>query len=154
MDTLNTKKMEILTRQQKEISLKNRAVEFMFAYQQKSVEKMLYFCNLEGKVSFVPMGKDGKGKIGELGRYIWTALIDCFPDIENTLDAAVAEDDHTVRCQVVIRGTQAKDFAGIPNKGLHFDSDHIFIFKLDDAGKIDSIQVEWDHADFMKQLGS
>jgi predicted ester cyclase len=146
--------MEISTKQQKEISIKNKAVEFMFAYQQKSVEKMLNLCNLDGTVNFVPMGEDGKGKIGELGRNIWTALIDCFPDIENTLDAAVAEDDHTVRCQIVIRGTQIKDFAGIPNKGFHFESDHIFILKLDDAGKIDYIQVEWDHADFMKQLGS
>lgn len=124
----------------------------MFAYQQKSVERMLALCDPEGTVNFVPLGKQGKGTIGELGKGIWTALIDCFPDIDNTLDAAVAEEDQTVRCQVVIRGTQAKDFAGIPNKGKQFDSDHIFIFHLNEAGKINHIRVEWNHADFQRQL--
>ncbi len=144
----------MISTQQKQLSLKNTAVQFMFAYQQKSVDKMLSLCDLEGTVNFVPLGDAGRGTIGELGKGIWTALIDCFPDIDNTLDAAIAEDDQTVRCQVVIRGTQAKDFAGITNKGQHFDSDHIFIFHLNEAGKIDYIQVEWNHADFQRQLGS
>lgn len=144
--------MQVATTQQKQLSLKNTAVQFMFAYQQKSVERMLALCDPEGTVNFVPLGKQGKGTIGELGKGIWTALIDCFPDIDNTLDAAVAEEDQTVRCQVVIRGTQAKDFAGIPNKGKQFDSDHIFIFHLNEAGKINHIRVEWNHADFQRQL--
>jgi len=54
----------------------------------------------------------------------------------------------------VICGTQAKDFADIPNKGLRFESDHIFIFHLNDENKIDNIKVSWNHADFKKQLGS
>lgn len=140
--------------QQKELSLKNACVEFMFAYQQKNVDKMLSFCDPEGSINFVPLGESGKGKIGELGRAIWTALIDAFPDIDNTLDAAVAEENNTVRCQVVIRGTQAKDFAGITSKGKHFDSDHIFIFHFNDDNKIDSITVSWNHADFCRQLGA
>lgn len=81
-------------------------------------------------------------------------MIDCFPDIDNTLDAAVAESDNVVRCHVVIRGTQEKDFAGIINKGKRFDSDHIFIFHLNPDNKIDNIEIEWDHADFQKHLGS
>jgi hypothetical protein len=146
--------METLVKQQQELSLKNACVNFMFAYQQKNVDKMLSFCDLDGTVHFLPLGESGKGKIGELGRHIWTALIDAFPDIDNTLDAAVAEENNTVRCQVVIRGTQAKDFAGITSKGLKFDSDHIFIFHLNDENKIDSITVSWDHADFSRQLGA
>ncbi len=144
--------MDTLVNQQHELSLKNACVQFMFAYQQRSVDKMLSFCNHEGEIHFLPLGETGKGKIGELGRGIWTSLIDCFPDIDNTLDAAVAENENTVRCQVVIRGTQEKDFAGISNKGKHFDSDHIFIFHLNKENKIDSIRVSWDHADFQKQL--
>lgn len=145
--------MEVLI-QQKELKLKNACVQFMFAYQQKNVSRMLSFCDPEGSVHFVPLGESGKGKIGELGKAIWAALIDAFPDIDNTLDAAVAEGDNTVRCQVVIRGTQAKDFAGIKSKGGHFDSDHIFIFHLNDRNKIDNIAVSWDHADFSRQLGA
>ena len=146
--------METLIQQQQELSLKNACVEFMFAYQQKNVEKMLSFCNPEGIVEFLPMGEGGKGKIGELGKAIWSGLIECFPDIDNTLDAAVAEDEKTVRCQVVIRGTQVKDFADIKNQGKHFDSDHIFIFHLDDNNKIDHISIRWNHEDLKRQLGS
>lgn len=140
--------------QQKVLSLKNACVEFMFSYQQRNIEKMLSFCDPDGSIHFEPLGDAGIGAIGELGKNLWTALIDCFPDIDNTLDAAVAEDKSTVRCQVVIRGTQAKDFAGIKNKGQHFDSDHIFIFHLNPDNKIDSIRISWDHADFQKQLGN
>jgi len=140
--------------QQQVLSLKNACVEFMFAYQQKNIDKMMSFCDPDGMVHFGPLGDAGEGKIGELGKGIWSALIDCFPDIDNTLDAAVAEDENTVRCQVVIRGTQAKDFADIPSKGLHFDSDHIFIFHLNDENKIDDVNITWDHADLKKQLGA
>jgi predicted ester cyclase len=146
--------METLTVQQHEISIKNTCVEFMFAYQKKDIDKMLSFCDPGGDIYFAPMGEAGKGKIGELGRSLWTMLIDSFPDIDNTLDAAIAESNDVVRCQVVITGTQVKEFAGIPSKGLRFDSDHIFIFHLNPANKIDSIEVQWDHADFQRQLGA
>lgn len=146
--------METLVRQQQELSLKNACIQFMFSYQQRSVEKMLDCCDPDGAVYFEPLGESGKGKIGELGKAIWSGLIDCFPDIDNTLDAAVAEEDNMVRCQVVIRGTQAGDFAEIKNNGKHFDSDHIFIFHLNPEHKIDSIHINWDHADFKRQLGS
>jgi hypothetical protein len=136
------------------LSLKNACVEFMFSYQQKNLEKMLSFCNPDGIVEFIPLGDAGKGKIGELGKAIWGGLMECFPDIDNTLDAAVAEDDHTVRCQVVIRGTQVKDFADIKNEGKHFDSDHIFIFRLNEDNKIEHITIEWNHEDFKRQLSA
>jgi SnoaL-like polyketide cyclase len=144
--------MDTLVKQQYELSLKNACVKFMFAYQQRNVEKMLSFCNPDGEIYFVSLGESGRGKIGELGKAIWTGLIDAFPDITNTLDAAIAEGKNIVRCQVVISGTQAKDFAGIENKGKHFDSDHIFIFHVDRENKIDHIQITWDHEDLQKQL--
>jgi steroid delta-isomerase-like uncharacterized protein len=144
--------MDTLVKQQQDLSLKNACVSFMFAYQQRNVEKMLSFCDPAGEVNFRPLGDSGKGKIGELGRAVWSSLIDCFPDIDNTVDAAIAEEGDSIRCQVVIRGTQAKDFAGITSKGKSFDSDHIFIFHLNNDGKIDRIEISWDHADFQRQL--
>src|SRR5690349_14492545 len=120
--------MTMTTIQQQELSLKNACVSFMFAYQQRNVNKMLSFCDPQGEIFFKALGDAGKGTIGELGKGLWTRLIDCFPNIDNTVDAAIAEEGDVIRCQVVIRGTQAKDFAGIVNKGKSFDSDHIFIF--------------------------
>jgi hypothetical protein len=146
--------METLVQQQRKLSLKNSCVEFMFAYQQHNLEKMLSLCDENGTIDFQSLGDAGKGKIYELGKGIWSALMDCFPDIDNTLDAAVAEDEETVRCQVVISGTQKKDFADIPNRGLRFDSDHIFIFHLNEENKIDDIKVSWNHDDLKRQLGS
>ena len=142
------------TLSKKELDIKNACVEFMFSYQQKDLKKMLSFCNPDGIIEFAPLGESGKGKITELGKTIWGMLIECFPDLDNTIDAAVAEDNNSLRCQVVIRGTQAKDFADIINKGKSFDSDHIFIFHLDQNNKIDHIWINWDHADFKKQLGN
>ena len=138
--------------QQQTLSIKNACVEFMFAYQQKNIDKMMSLCDPEGTVYFTPLGDSGKGKIGELGKAIWTTIIHCFPDVDNTLDAAVADDVNTVRCQVMIRGTQAKDFAGITSKGKHFDSEHIFIFRFDNGGKISNINISWDHDSFVQQL--
>lgn len=146
--------METLVQQQRKLSQKNACVEFMFAYEQRNVERMLGFCDENGTIDFQPLGESGKGRIHELGKGIWSALIDCFPDIENTLDAALTEDGDIVLCQVVIRGTQQKDFADILNRGLRFDSDHIFIFHLNDKNKIDDIRISWNHEDFKRQLGS
>jgi predicted ester cyclase len=145
--------MEQVLQQTRMIEMKDACVQFMFAYQKKDVGRMLSFCDLQGEVFFTSLGEAGKGKIGELGKNLWTMLIDSFPDIDNTIDAIVSEDD-TVKCQVMISGTQAKDFAGIENKGKHFDSDHIFIFHLNEENKIDSITITWNHADFCRQLGA
>ena len=143
--------MEKVQRETSMIEMKNSCVQFMFAYQIKDVPLMISLCDPEGEVYFKPLGENGKGKIGGLGRDLWTMLIECFPDIDNTVDAIVSEGEN-VRCQVLISGTQAKDFAGIESKGKHFDSDHIFIFHLNNKNKIDRIEVEWNHADFVKQL--
>ena len=144
--------MSTLVKEQQQLSLKNACVQFMFSYQQRNVAQMLSFCDPEGEVWFMPLGEAGRGKIGELGKAIWSSLIDSFPDIDNTVDATIAEDGESVRCQVVISGTQAKDFAGIVSKGKHFDSDHIFIFHLNDQQLIDGIHISWDHEDFQRQL--
>jgi len=137
----------------RQLSLKNACVSFMFAYQQRNIDKMLSYCDPGGLIVFKPLGSGGKGSIMELGRGVWSSLIEAFPDLDNTVDAAIAEDGDSVRCQVVIRGTQAKDFAGIANKGKQFESDHIFIFHLNGEGMIDKIIVDWDHEDFCRQLG-
>lgn len=144
--------MDSLLNQEKVLSLKSKCIEFLLAYQQRNVDRMLACCSLDGSIDFTPLGDQGKGKIHVLGKTIWTGLIDAFPDIDNTLDAAIAEGADQVRCQVLINGTQAKEFAGIPSLGKRFDSDHIFVFRLGEDQKIQSISVNWDHSDFQRQL--
>lgn len=135
------------------LSKKGSCIEFFSAYQDMDIERMLSLCNPEGEIFFEPLGDDGKGKIYETGKGIWSALMDCFPDLDNTVKAQrYNESDNTVTCTVVIFGKQQKDFAGIAAKGLRFDSEHIFIFRFDDQSKIDHINIHWDHTGFVKQL--
>jgi predicted ester cyclase len=84
---------------------------------------------------------------------LWLLLMDCFPDLDNTVDSATVEGDAVV-CRVSIFGTQQKDFAGIPSKGLRFESDHIFIFRFSPDDVIQSISIDWNHDGFVRQLSA
>lgn len=132
---------------------KNVCVDFMTAYQDQKVNEMVALASKEATVSFVPLGEDGKGTIHGFGRDLWTSLIDCFPDLDNTVHSITAE-ENKVKCTVSIFGTQAKDFAGIRSQGLKFDSEHIFVFQLDTNQQIDHLEISWDHQDFCRQLGT
>lgn len=145
--------MSSLTQQQQKLDLKQACIQFLFAYQQRNVPDMLTHCAPTATVFFEPLGEAGHGKIHELGRQLWESLIDSFPDLDNNVDAAVSEEGNAVRCQVLISGTQQKEFAGIENRGLRFESDHIFIFHLDDQQQITHLHISWNHEDFRRQLG-
>ncbi len=74
--------------------------------------------------------------------------MDCFPDLDNTVDTLSVDGDH-ITCKVDIFGTQAKEFMGIPSQGLRFESDHVFIFQFDQKGQITDLKISWDHARFI-----
>ena len=101
----------------------------------------------------VPLGDPFKGKIHEVGKSLWAAIMDAFPNLDNTVKNQVFDDaTNTVTCRVVIFGTQEKEFAGIPSKKKNFDSEHIFIFRFNDAGKVSDLKISWDHEGFVGQL--
>jgi hypothetical protein len=133
------------------LTRKGTCIEFFSAYQEMDIERMMGLCNPQGEVWFKPLGEAGRGTLGELGRNLWLLLMDCFPDLDNTVDAATAQDDDVV-CRVSIFGTQQKDFAGIPSKGLRFESDHIFIFRFSPDDVIQGITIDWNHDGFVRQL--
>ncbi len=135
------------------LSKKGTCIEFFSAYQDFDLNRMLSLCSPAGEIEFVPLGDAGKGMIYETGKAIWAAVLDAFPDLDNTVkEQTFNKVDNTVTCTVAIFGKQAKDFGGIPSKGLRFDSDHIFIFRFDEKGKIDKVTVNWDFDAFVKQL--
>ena len=133
------------------LSWKNRCIDFMKAYQDQDVDKMLSNCTDTCQVEFIPLGDEGKGPAKEVGRTIWSSLIDCFPTIDNTVHSSI-EDSGAVKCEVTIWGKQKKDFAGIISKNKSFEEDHIFIFRVDQNNLIEHISVDWDHASFVRQL--
>lgn len=133
------------------LAWKNRTVDFMKAYQEQNVDEMLANCTADCSVAFLPMGSSGQGNVHDVGNAIWSTIIECFPTLDNTVNSVVKENGD-VRCEASIKGTQVKDFAGIKSKGLSFEEDHIFIFKMDDSGQIRTITVNWDHENLVKQL--
>lgn len=130
---------------------KNRTVNFMKAYQEQNVDEMLSNCTAECTVAFLPLGDAGAGSIHEVGRATWSAIIDSFPTIDNTVNSVVMENGD-IRCEASITGKQLKDFAGLIAKGNTFEEEHIFIFKMSPEGFITSVSVNWDHENLVKQL--
>lgn len=130
------------------------ALNFFSRYNERKIEKMLQLFSPTAVVAFIPLGDNGAGTVDGLGRYLWSALIDAFPDISNRINKSRVDQHGSLVCEVNISGTQAKDFAGITNKGLRFDSDHIFIFRFNEQGMIENVSINWDHQDFCRQLGA
>jgi hypothetical protein len=135
------------------LTRKGTSIEFFSAHQDHDYERMVSLCTPTADVRFTPLGEGGMGKVAELGKALWSGLIDAFPDIDNTIHSFV-ENDGDIACNVSIFGTQKKDFAGIPTQGLKFKNDHIFVFRFNETDKITSIIISWDHDSFSKQLGA
>jgi predicted ester cyclase len=144
METIKKENLSELTR-------KGTCVEFFSAYQDLDIERMLNLATPDVRVAFIPLGDDGKGLFGEFGKNVWSMLMDCFPDLDNTVDAMVSENE-TVQCKVVIFGTQKKDFLGLPARGLRFESEHIFVFRFNEDDQIVDLTINWDHTGFVSQL--
>ncbi|GAB3639589.1 ester cyclase [Spirosoma arcticum] len=136
-----------------ELSRKGACLAFFTAYDDLDTARMIGLAAPDATVHFLPLGNDGRGSFWEFGKVVWDLLIDCFPDISNTVDSLSAEGD-TVTVNVTIGGTQAKEFMGIASKGCRFDSDHVFVFRFNDVDQIQDMTINWDHASFVKQLGS
>lgn len=148
MKTLNSQKESTAV-----LEMKGICIEFFSAYQEKDIDRMLGLCTADGLVYFEPLEELGTGLIHEVGKHIWLNLMDCFPDIDNTVTRLEwIEEGNAVNCRVKIFGTQKKEFLGIPVRGLRFESDHIFIFKFDDQTKVREIRILWNHDQFLHQL--
>jgi predicted ester cyclase len=149
MKTISKSKQE----SQEEAVRKGVCLEFFSAYQDMELDRMMDLCEPRGNVAFVPLGSDYAGKIHEVGKGVWAALMDAFPDLDNTvIDQQYDDKNDAVTCKVDIFGSQEKDFAGLPSKGKRFRSEHIFIFRFTDEDKIKDIQVDWQHDRFVSQL--
>jgi len=133
---------------------------FFGAYQAQDVERMVDLCADNADFRYVPFEVrtrqrvlHGDGKVRTVGKAIWTALIDAFPDLSNTMINVRSDDEGNVAAQVSIGGTQAKAFGVIACTGGHYDLPHLFVFHVGSDGLIDDIAAYWDNADWNKQLG-
>jgi hypothetical protein len=135
------------------LAKKGTCIEFFSAYQDMDVDRMLSLCEPDSTISFVPLGAEYAGKLYEIGKTVWESLMNAFPNLDNTVKGQQYDElTDAVTCQVVIFGKQEKEFAGLPPKGNSFDSEHIFIFRFNEAGRIADLSITWDHESFVSQL--
>ena len=76
-----------------DLTRKGTCIEFFSAYQELDTERMINLATPEATVWFQPLGEDGKGKFQEFGKAVWGLLMDCFPDLDNTVDSMYSEDE-------------------------------------------------------------
>jgi steroid delta-isomerase-like uncharacterized protein len=133
---------------------------FFDAYREHDIERMVDLCAEGADFRYVPFEVwtrqrvlYGEGKVRTVGKVIWTALVDAFPDLTNTVTSLRADPDGDVAAEVTIDGTQAKAFGVIASTGGHYELPHLFLFHVTGDGLIDDVVSYWDNAQWKKQLG-
>jgi ketosteroid isomerase-like protein len=133
---------------------------FFVAYQEHDVERMVDLCTEGAGFRYVPFevwGRQrvlhGEGTVRTVGKLIWTALIDAFPDLTNAVTSLRADADGNVAAEVSIGGTQASAFGGIACTGRRYRLPHLFLFRVTGGGLIGDIVAYWDNVAWKMQLG-
>lgn len=132
---------------------------FFEAYRDHDVDRMVDLCTESAAFRYVPFEVwlrqrviRADERVRTVGKPLWTALIDAFPDLTNEITSISADDSGNVAVEVTIGGTQAKDFGAIRSQGARYDLPHVFLFHVDDD-RIDRMVAYWDTADWYEQLG-
>ena len=138
----------------------NIVKSFFDAYREHDVERMAGLCDDIAGYRSVPFELwrkqrviRGDGKFSTIGKLVWTGLIEAFPDLTNEVTKIVSGDDCRVAAEVVISGTQAKDWGSIRSRGRSFRSPHLFVFSVNEDEKITNITSYSDNASVRMQLG-
>ena len=133
---------------------------FFAAYRAHDVERMVDLCVEGAGFRYVPFEVwsrqrvlHGEGTVHTVGKLIWTALIDAFPDLTNTVTSLRADADGNVTAEVSIGGTQARAFGGIACTGRRYRLPHLFLFRVTGDGLIGDIVAYWDNVAWKRQLG-
>jgi ketosteroid isomerase-like protein len=133
--------------------------EFFDRYRAHDVDAMTDLCHINADFSYVPYeiwGKQrvlrGDGKVGTVGKALWTGLINSFPDLSNTVHTVAANDSGDVVVEVDISGTQQLAWGFVAPAGRHYREPHLFVFHVGEDLLIDGIAAYWDNASISRQL--
>jgi ketosteroid isomerase-like protein len=114
--------------------------EFFDRYRTHDINGMADLCSINASLSYVPLevwGKQrvvrGDGKVGTIGKPLWTGLVTAFPDLTNTVHTVTANDDGDVVAEVDIEGTQQLAWGLIRPAGQHYCEPHLFVFHVGPA---------------------
>ena len=100
---------------------------FFAAYNRHDVSSMVAACSERAELRYVPMGSYGRGKVHELGKAIWSGLIDALPDLHVAVQSMFGGASN-IAAEVMIGGTQRKDLVygqvRIRSQGKHYELPH------------------------------
>lgn len=134
------------------ISAKAIATQFFDAYRNHQISAMVELFDPAGIVEYVPFNLIGS--LEEAGRNTWNTLIYAFTNLTNRVLSICQDETRRIAyADVYIGGTQVKEAFGASNQGKTYDLRHLFIFCINETGKITSLVSFWDNADWYQQLG-
>jgi ketosteroid isomerase-like protein len=134
--------------------------EFFDRYRDRDVHGMGDLCAINADFSYPAFELWGKqrvlradGKVGTVGKAVWAGLIQAFPNLTNVIHSVEANDEGDVVVQVDIGGTQQLPWGFVRPAGQTYSEPHLFIFKVNQDGLINSITAYWNNAGISQQLG-
>lgn len=126
---------------------------FFSALEDDDVERILSLCAHNAAIEFKPLGESFKGTVAGIGKIVWSSFVESFPDLDIEIkDMIWSKDKRKVECRVMVHGTQLYPFVGIINTGHYLNLSHTFHLYFDENARIKSIEVSWDHQEFIHQL--
>lgn len=136
---------------------KKVASSFFEAYKKHDLDTAVSYATEQATFRYIPLGDNGTGKIDDSEGTTWKgiagALIKGFPDLSNDIKSITVDDQGNAIVRVFIGGTQENEILGIPSKGRYYNTEHLFILKINDENKIEDITCFWDNWDWFQQIG-
>ncbi len=136
---------------------KTVATSFFEAYKKHDLDTAVSYATPNATFRYIPLGENGIGKIyaneGITWKDIATALITAFPDLSNDVKSITVDNEGNAIVRVFIHGTQENEILGIPSKGKYYNTEHLFVLKINNYNKIENIICFWDNWDWFQQIG-
>ena len=134
-------------------------VEFFEHFNAHDTDAMARLCTIDAEFNYVPVemtGKQrvirGRGRVGDVGKTIWTGLFHAFPDLTLTVRSTDGNDLGDVVVQAVIGGTQHNAWGFNAPSGRQYREPCLFVFRVED-NLIRSVTAYWNEASVAQQLG-
>lgn len=129
-------------------------LSFFSAFEDGNVERMVSLCAPDAAVHFEPFGDSFSGSVEGIGKIVWGAFVESFPDLKVDLQDIRWDNTGTMAyCQVRVKGTQLYPFIGIHQTGHNLKITQHFHLVFDEMTNINIIRVRWNHDEFVQQLG-
>jgi hypothetical protein len=124
---------------------------FFTAYNNQQPFEAIKLTAPGAQYNYVPLDSIAKGNFEQWAQ-VATDLIGSFPNLHNEVKYTRTDDEGNVYAEVWIGGKQEKDFGPLVAKQKDYWLEHLYIFHINEDGKIDAMTCYWDNYTWFKQL--